>query len=316
MGLIPSADDEKVEHSEEQRINMSKSVLITGSSSGFGNLIAKTLGKDGQIIFATMRGLNSKNAEKAKALSDWAAREGVQLHSLELDVTDDASVNAAVKQAVDIAGKIDVVVNNAGILSVGINESLTTDNVSHLFNVNVLGPFRVVKAALPFMRKQKSGLFVHVSSVNGRMIVPFTGMYCATKHALEAFGESLRYDLALQGIDSVIVQPGAFPTEMGNNIIPGDDAALLSEYGEMGEILQNFSAGFESLFSGPDAPNPQDVADAVKNLIDLPIGKRPLRTVVDKAGEGVEAINNTAGERQQMLLAALGMKQLLNPEAG
>ncbi len=293
---------------------MSKSILITGSSSGFGKLIAETLAKDGHTVFASMRNVNGKNAETASALSDWSKKKGLSLNVVELDVTEDASINKAIQYIISANGKIDVVINNAGILSVGLNETLSTENVKHLFDVNVFGAFRVTKAALPFMRKQGSGLFIHISSINGRSIVPFTGVYCATKYALEALAESFRYDLATQGIDSVIVEPGAFPTEMGSNIVPGDEADILLEYGEMQQYLEQFTTGFEKLFSGPNIPNPQDVANAVKKLIDTPTGQRPLRTVVDQNKEGIEAINTVSREVQNQLLEIFGMKKLLTPK--
>lgn len=274
---------------------MSKSILVTGSNSGFGRLIVETLAKDGHTVFATMRGLNGKNREAAESIKKWSEDNNYSVHTLEMDVTGDEQVVNAVKQAVSISGRIDAVVNNAGVVSAGLTEAFNIDQVQGVFDVNVFGSLRVNKAVLPYMRKQKSGLLIQISSTVGRITLPFLGVYSATKYAIESLAESYRSELAPLGVDSTIIEPGAYPTEIFSKVVTPGDADALSEYGELANAHEAMFEGMGELFQGDNAPNPQDIADAVKNLIDAPHGERPLRTVVDAhTGHLVEEINRVS----------------------
>ena len=181
---------------------MSKKVLITGASSGFGALTAKTLLSQGHTVVATMRNADTKNKQIAEELT------GLGASIVELDVTSDDSVNSGVEKAIELMGGLDVVVNNAGIGVLGIQENFTIEDFKRLFEVNVFGVQRVNRAALPHLRKQGSGLLIHVSSLLGRMVLPFYGPYNATKWAVEALAENYRIELSGFGIDSCIVEPG------------------------------------------------------------------------------------------------------------
>jgi len=287
----------------------SRTVLVTGSSSGFGRLTAETLARRGHTVFASMRAVDGRNRDIAADLRALADREGIALHVIALDVTDDASVRSAVDHVLTRAGRLDVVVNNAGIGGVGHVEAFTPEQVHRLFDVNVVGAHRVNRAVLPHMRDRGSGLLVHVTSTFGRLVVPSVGVYCATKFALEALAEAYRYELAAVGVDSVIVQPGAYPTGFADRILLAADADRAAGYGAAADLPHRLGAGFDEAFSGPTAPNPQDVADVILALIETPYGERPLRTVVDRfTAPAVEAINETAGRIQTEILRSMGLE--------
>jgi len=155
---------------------------------------------------------------------------------LEMDVTDDASVQRAVDAAVAKAGRIDVAINNAGYVVSGLAEAVTPEQAQRLMDTNFLGPVRVNRAVLPHMRRQRSGVLIHISSAAGRIIAPSMGFYCASKFALEALAEAYSYELAGQGIESVIVEPGQYETPVFGNVVTGADEARTDTYGAVKEI--------------------------------------------------------------------------------
>src|SRR6266516_6554259 len=159
---------------------MSKTILITGTSSGFRSDTAETLHHAGHTVYASMRGLEDKNHEAASALRK------LGIKTVELDVSDDASVEAGVEKVLAEAGKIDVLINNAGIGSDGVTEAFTTDQAKAIFDTNVIGLLRVTRAVLPSMRLQHAGLIINLSSILGRVTFPFLGIYGASKFAVEA----------------------------------------------------------------------------------------------------------------------------------
>jgi NAD(P)-dependent dehydrogenase (short-subunit alcohol dehydrogenase family) len=283
-------------------------ILVTGSNSGFGRLTVETLAKAGYTVFASMRNVDGNNAEAAQALQTWAQREQLTLHIVELDVTDDDSVTLALKQVIETTGQIDVIVNNAGVACAGVIEGFTIEQAKTLFEVNVLGPLRVNKVALPYMRKQGSGLLIHISSTFGRLAMPFSGLYSASKFALEGFAEAYHYELKPLGIDAVIIEPGPFPTDLGAKIVLPEDEQTVQEYGEIANELQKLGATLTQLFSSAHPPNPRDVADAVQKLIETPQGKRPLRTLVDPlTGELINAVNRASAQNQRSFLQKFGV---------
>ena len=221
-------------------------VLITGSSTGFGRLMAETLAHHGHTVFATMRDPAGRNATNAAALRELAKKESLPLHVLELDVTDDVSVEQAVCTAVEQAGRIDVAINNAGYGISGLMEATTTEQAQQIMDTNFFGCVRVNRAVLPYMRRQRSGLLLHISSGAGRLVIPGFGLYCATKFAMEALGEAYHYELAGQGIESSIVEPGAYQTAVFGNFVIAADKARTDTYGAVNQMADRVGAAHGS----------------------------------------------------------------------
>jgi NAD(P)-dependent dehydrogenase (short-subunit alcohol dehydrogenase family) len=292
-------------------MSQSKIVLITGSSSGIGRLTAQTLARKGHAVFASMRDIGGKNAEPARSLQAWAAAEKVALHVIELDVTSDTSVDHAVQHVLENAGRIDVAINNAASGTWGLLECYTPAQLQSVFEVNVFGVQRVNRAVLPAMRECRSGLLVHVSSVAGRVALPVVAPYNATKWALEALAETYRYELSGVGVDSVIIQLGGFPTEFAGKMAAPADAERARGYGPSAELPQRIMAGMLPMFE-PTLPDPQEPADVIAELVDMPAGTRPLRTVVGHV-VGVEpsAINRETEAAVLRSMQFIGTTDLL-----
>ena len=283
-----------------------KVVLITGTNSGFGWLTANSVAALGHKVYATMRDTNGKNAEKAKALGQID-----NITVLDVSLTDETSVKNAFDSIIATEGKIDVLVNNAGIAMFGVAESATPDDLQRVMDINFIAPWRLMKLALPYMRKQSEGLIINVSSGWGRFGAPSSAVYAASKFALEGLSEGLHYELRPLGVDLVILQPGAFPTEMSQKTQFGSDTAVIDDYKVLEEFPGKMFNAIGQMFE-TTKPNPQDVADAVINLINLPKGQRPLRTVADPStGEIVERANNAVKVEYANVLKAFGIQELL-----
>ncbi len=280
-------------------------VLVTGASSGFGRLIAETLARKNYQVFATMRNVNGRNAAAARDIRELAERESLALRTLELDVTDDASVDRAVNEVTAKCGRIDVLVNNAGYGIMDLAESVTLAQAQRQFDTNFFGVLRMNRAVLPAMRRQGSGLVLHVSSGAGRLVIPGMGLYCASKFAMEALAEAYRYELASQGIDSVVIEPGAYATPIMEKLERGEDPARKAGYGEMAQVPEQLQAKIAS-----SRANPQEIADAVLQIIETPPGQRQIRYRVGPGGPGVQRINALTDEIQGQLLEAFGITAL------
>jgi NAD(P)-dependent dehydrogenase (short-subunit alcohol dehydrogenase family) len=283
-------------------MNSKQVVLITGSSTGFGRLFTETLARKGHTVFATMRDPGGRNAKNASEIRTLAQKESLPIHVLEMDVTDDASVERAVDAAVAKAGRIDVAINNAGYYLSGLEEAVTTEQAQRLMDTNFLGPVRVNRAVLPHMRRQRSGVLMHISSGAGRVVLPSAGFYCASKFALEALAEAYSYELAGQGIESVIVQPGQYETPVFGNTVRAADEARTDTYGAVKEIPARINAALSST-----AGNAQEVADAVLRIIETPAGEKQLRYFVSPRDWGIDEINALSKRVQANLLEGFGL---------
>jgi NAD(P)-dependent dehydrogenase (short-subunit alcohol dehydrogenase family) len=227
---------------------------------------------------------------------------------LELDVTSDASVNAAATQVLQTDGRIDLLVNNAGTSSRGPLEAFSIEQMAALLDLNVLGAMRVNKAFLPTMRAQRSGLIVWISSTHGRVLAGRGGLYPASNWAREGFAEALHHELRPFGIDVAILEPGAFPTPLTttatHKALSAVDADIAAAYAALAP-----PANREPRPSPPPGhrpPDPQEVADAILRLVDTPAGQRPLRTVVGPVyTEGVAEYNQTYERVRTRLQEAL-----------
>jgi len=211
-------------------------VLITGSSSGVGYALARRLAARGWRVWASMR---RPETDKGRSLRDEAAARGWFLRTPVLDVTDDRSVEAATSELLAATGgRIDAVVNNAGYLAYGAFEDMSPDELRAQLETNVVGVHRVTRAVLPAMRARRAGRVVFIGSVSGLVALPMIAPYHATKWAVEALAESLRYELVPFGIRVVLIEPGPFQTALHDNeaIAAASGApdsayrALLAEY--------------------------------------------------------------------------------------
>jgi len=188
-------------------------VLITGASSGFGEACARHLSQKGYRVYGTSR---NAGFEKKSAPSP----AGVPfLKMIPMDVRETASVNKGVKYIIDREGRIDVMVNNAGIAVAGTVEDMTVDDVKSQFETNFFGAVRVCQAVIPKMRAQHSGYIVNISSIGGVMGIPFQSAYSASKFALEGFTEAFRIEVKPFGIHVVLIEPGDFKTSITKNRI-------------------------------------------------------------------------------------------------
>jgi NADP-dependent 3-hydroxy acid dehydrogenase YdfG len=283
---------------------MAKTILITGASSGFGRLTAETLANSGHRVFAGFRSTDGAKKPVADEL------RGEKIEILRLDVTDQASIDSAVKQLLKTTNnQLDVVVNNAGMASAGISESFTAEQVREMFDVNVFGVQRVLRATLPALRAKRSGLVINIGSILGRVTIPFFGLYGASKYAVEAMTDSYRYELSQLGIDVVLVQPSAYPTNMYAAAQQPADGEIAKTYGAVAEVPGKILKTFVTLFQGENAPNPRDVAEAIDKIVSTPVGKRPDRVVVGLPF-GSDAVNNAVNPIQRGTIDSLGLGDL------
>jgi NAD(P)-dependent dehydrogenase (short-subunit alcohol dehydrogenase family) len=277
------------------------SILITGCSSGFGRLGAEHYARLGAKVFATMRNLPRPEAAELKAL---ALKDGLDITVVEIDITKDDQVEAGVKTALAAAGgKLDVLVNNAGMSIAGPIEAQDMEATQLIFDTNVYGAQRMIRAVLPSMRAQGSGYIFNVSSQLGRVVIPGFGQYSPTKFALEAMSEQLAYEIAPQGIDVTIIQPGGYPTKIWyNQNFPS--AALKARLSQ--DILSAYpqlTAGMGKREAGGGDADPMDIPRAIAAAIATVKADRPLRIALHPIARPQEAINKVSA---QMQLAVLG----------
>ncbi len=287
---------------------MAQTILITGASGGFGKLTTETLLSKGHTVVATMRDVEGRNKEKAQELAKLGAKV------VELDVTNDQSVDTAITNALREVGGIDVVVNNAGVGVMGFQEGFTPDDFQKVFDINVFGVQRVIRAILPHFKEKKSGTIINVSSLLGRMTIPFYGPYNASKWALEALSENYRVELSQHGIDVAIVEPGGFATEFFAALLPPSDESRAASYSEYQPQPQMFFENFDAALAANPEQNPQNVADAITGVIETAPGSRAFRTIVDKMGMGdhLKGYNQSADQITNGVYGAFGIDHLLS----
>jgi Short-chain alcohol dehydrogenase of unknown specificity len=280
-----------------------KTVLITGASRGIGLVTAQALLRNGYHVFAGMRAPETRNLKAANELRDLSGHASGKLTLLDLDVSNDESVERAIATALSF-GPLDVLVNNAGVMPVGVTEAFTMTQLKDLFEVNVYGIARTSRAVLPSMRRQKSGLIINLSSAAGRLSLPFFGIYCSSKWAMESYTETLNLELEGSGVEAVIIQPSAHRTDLVSTSPSPNDADRANAYGPLaagGErMLGMFQSAFEQNADINDAGN---VAAAIQALIEME-NPRPVRTVVGE-DMGVDAINAAIAPFQTGLIDQL-----------
>jgi NAD(P)-dependent dehydrogenase (short-subunit alcohol dehydrogenase family) len=272
----------------------SKAVLITGCSSGIGHATALRLARSGWTVYATAR--------RPETLSELAAAGA---RTLALDVTDEASMRAAVDEVCEAEGAVGVLVNNAGYSQSGPVETVPMDAVRRQFETNVFGLVALTQMVLPGMRAQRSGRIVNVGSMGGRLTFPGGGFYHATKYALEALSDALRFEVRGFGIDVVLVEPGLIVTDFGDvatasiAAADGDGASEdgTDPYGAFNAALGALTKG---AYEGPMARlggAPDRVAKAIERAISRRPGRAPTRVTVTPSAKLMIGTRKLLGDR-------------------
>jgi NAD(P)-dependent dehydrogenase (short-subunit alcohol dehydrogenase family) len=294
-------------------------ILVTGASSGFGRLAAEALARAGHTVYASMRDVAGRNAARAAELTTLARQQRLDLRVVELDVQSQPSVDAAVVTVLGDAGRIDVVVHNAGHMVFGPAEAFTPEQYAQLYDSNVLGTQRVNRAVLPHLRGRREGLLVWVSSSSSAGgTPPYLAPYFGAKAAMDAIAVQYARELARWGIETSIVVPGAFTSGTNHFAHAGTpaDAEVLAAYeagpyaGFGDEIRRAFAA-----IVPPDA-DAAAVADAIVDVVDTPPGGRPFRVHVDPAQDGADVGFTVLDRLRTEMLHRVGMADLLRPAVG
>ena len=294
-----------------------RTVLVTGASSGFGSLTADELARGGHRVYAGIRGVTGKNAEAVRALEEKAEKEGWSLSAVELDVSSQESVDAAVQQILQESGQIDVLVHNAGHMVLGPAEAFTPEQLASVYDTNVLGAQRLNRAALPQMRDRGDGLLVWVGSTSTRGgCPPFLGPYFAAKAAGDALAVSYAAELIKFGIDTTIVLPGAFTSGTNHFANAGkpDDQTAAGAYDEKyGQLRDDVNKRLSDILP-PDA-DVSEVARQIRRVVELPRGQRPFRVHIDPSKDGSEVVTAVADRIRVDFYRRVGLDELLTPNS-
>ncbi|QPH38687.1 SDR family oxidoreductase [Pedobacter endophyticus] len=229
-----------------------QTIFITGASSGFGKETAKLFQAKGWNVIATMR-----SPEKEHELTKL---ENILV--LELDVQDENSIKTAVQKGIEKYGKIDALLNNAGFAVMGIFETASEEQIQNQYDVNVFGMMRTTKAILPFMRTQAKGVIVNISSVAGRVGLPFASIYESSKFAVEGFSEALHFEVGNFGIKVKIIEPGSSPTNFGNARKSTDN-----DIADYNPFLGKFFENYPKKTAQCKTATLQEVAETIYNAV-------------------------------------------------
>ena len=282
--------------------------VVTGGASGIGLAMATAFAERGaKIVLADIDEVAL--AERKMSFSD----RGTGVLAVRTDVRDRASVEALADTTWREFGGAHIVCNNAGIAPFGSVIGADPRDWKLTMDINFWGVVHGVDAFAPRMIEQnEAGHIVNTASMAGLTGMLGLGVYCASKFALEALAEVLQYEVGSFGIDSVIVQPGPFPTRLLANSPAPADVGRVEAYGDLGHLREGFHRQFEDFFASKETTDPQEVAEAITNLISLPAGKRPLRTVCGP-DYGAVLINEHTAPIQAETLNALGMGSMFRP---
>lgn len=290
-----------------------QAILVTGAGSGIGLAIATVLARAGHHVHAGLRLARSEGEGRAGMLCDLAATEGLDLRVVDLDVLSEPSCRAAIDQVVSERGRLDVVVNNAGMLMTGITEAFAPEQLQAIFDTNATSWLRVNRAALPVMRRQRHGVLAYTSSTTAHIAEPFLGPYAASKAAGEALTEVMGMEARPFGIETVILVPGAFTSgtdhfaHVGRPVHP----AVVAQYGDLPSRAEDLGDRLREIDAAQGgALDVSKVGEALRDALARPRGNRPLRVFVDGQQKGVENITAVQDARQRLLLDAFGLGDL------
>ncbi len=290
-------------------------MLVTGAGSGIGRAVAQVLARAGHCIYASMRLHGEYGSAQGDDVRQFAAREGLDLRVVELDVLSEASCRAAVDQVLGEQGRIDVVINNAGMLMMGVTEAFAPEQLAQVFDTNAISWLRVNRAALPAMRRQGRGVLVYISSTTAHIFEPFIGPYAASKAAGEALAEAMGLEVSRSGIETVIVVPGAFTngTEHFAHAHAPADGAVVAQYGDLPVVIPLLGARLDAIdAANGGALDVSAVGEAIRRALDLPHGGRQARIVVDAQRKGVEDLIALHRDKQAAFLGQLGIGGLMS----
>ncbi len=294
-----------------------KTVVVTGASSGFGALTSDELARHGHRVYAGIRDISGKNADVVEKLKVKAEKEGWSLSAVELDVSSQESVDAAVAQILQESGQLDVIVHNAGHMVLGPAEAFTPEQLASVYDTNVLGAQRLNRAALPQMRDRGDGLLVWVGSTSTRGgCPPFLGPYFAAKAAGDALAVSYAAELIKFGIDTTIILPGAFTS--GTNHFahagePGDQDTAGAYDEKYGQLRDDVNKRLSDILP-PDA-DVSEVAREIRRVVELPRGQRPFRVHIDPSKDGSEVVTAVADRIRADFYRRVGIQELLTPNS-
>lgn len=292
---------------------MPKTVIVTGASSGFGALTGRALADAGHVVYAGIRETDGRNAPAVADARAYADANGADLRTVELDVSDEESVHAAVATVIAATGAIDVVVHNAGHMTLGPAESFTPEQLAQIYDTNVLSAQRVNRAVLPSMRARRDGLLVWVgSSSTYGGTPPYLGPYFGAKAAMEHLAKSYAVELSRFGIETALVIPGAFTSGTNHfaHAMPPGDTATAEAYEELyGGMLDQVGERLAELT--PADADVGEVARAIVRIVDAPKGTRPFRVTIDPSDDGSETVSDLADEVRTDFYRRIGLTDLL-----
>jgi len=290
-----------------------KIIVVTGASSGFGAMTVRALADAGHVVYAGMRAISARNKAAAADAEWYATDHDVALRPVEMDVSDQASVDAAIDSILADTGRLDVVVHNAGHMVLGPAEAFTPAQLAAVYDTNVLSTQRVNRAALPHLRAQGDGLVVWVGSSSTRGgTPPYLAPYFAAKAAEDALAVSYAAELARFGVDTTIVVPGAFTTGTNHfaNAGHAEDAPVVAAYESRYAGLMD-QVGARLALLAPDDADPSEVARQIVAVVGTPKGQRPFRVHVDPADDGSETVNEVGDRIRREFYGRIGLSDLL-----
>jgi NAD(P)-dependent dehydrogenase (short-subunit alcohol dehydrogenase family) len=294
---------------------MPSTILLTGASSGFGAMTVRALADAGHTVYAGIRDTTGRNAPAVAAAAAYAASRSVDLRTVEMDVSDQASVDAAVTRILDERGRLDVVVHNAGHMVLGPTEAFTPDQLAAVYDTNVLSTQRVNRAALPHLRAQGDGLLIWVGSTSTRGgTPPYLAPYFAAKAAEDSLAVSYAAEVARFGIDTTIIVPGSFTTGTNHFANAGHaaDTAVADAYdARYVGLMDQVSTRLAEL--SPADADPSEVAAAIVRVVATPKGRRPFRVHIDPADDGAEDVNALGDRIRRDFYERIGLADLLSP---
>ena len=291
-----------------------KTIVVTGASSGFGALTVRALARAGHTVYAGIRDTRCRNAAAVTALDELTSKENLALRAVEMDLSTQSSVNAAIERITDEQDHLDVIVHNAGHLVLGPSEAFTPEQLTSVYDTNVVGAQRVNRATLPHLRARGSGLLVWVGSSSTRGgCPPFLGPYFAAKAAMDALAVSYAGEIIRFGIETSIVVPGAYPSGTNHFTHAGHpaDTAIADAYEvKYGELMADVNQRLADLM--PPGADLAEVAREIVRIVDMASGTRPFRVHIDPSRDGSEVVSVVADRIRAEFYHRVGLSDLLS----